>query len=155
MYVCWFVCRLAYADYIVAKLVEECKVPLEVNLLYDIGCKLISHWKVYSYCCDWIVNLTCDFLLIEKSWSLWKSVQCLQCCCAHFSCICTQCPMPILLQSPAQGWFWLNRWGKFRKALVLSWKVLPYDQGDESSSSNWHSFWCSIPLFRSKECKDG
>ncbi len=41
-------CRLAYADYIVAKLVEECKVPLEVNLLYDIGCMLISHWKVCS-----------------------------------------------------------------------------------------------------------
>ena len=38
--------RLAYADYILTKLAGENQIPSKVNLLYDIGCKLISHWKV-------------------------------------------------------------------------------------------------------------
>ena len=35
--VCSYCFRLAYADFIVAKLVEDSKIPSKVNLLYDIG----------------------------------------------------------------------------------------------------------------------
>ena len=35
--------RLAYADFILKEIIHS---PSSVNLLYDIGCKLESHWKV-------------------------------------------------------------------------------------------------------------
>lgn len=60
--------RLAYADYILAKLVEDSKVPSKINLLYDIGCKLVSHWKVLLlYLCHnpWIFHVYNIFVPTE------------------------------------------------------------------------------------------
>lgn len=40
--------RLAYADYLLSAMIDQNLLPSTVNVLYDIGCKLMAHWKVYS-----------------------------------------------------------------------------------------------------------
>lgn len=60
--------RLAYADFILAKLVEENKVPSKVNLLYDIGCKLVAHWKVllkYLFNDHWVYYMCINYVPTE------------------------------------------------------------------------------------------
>lgn len=36
--------RLGYADFLLSSMANI--LPQSVNLLYDIGCKLVAHWKV-------------------------------------------------------------------------------------------------------------
>lgn len=42
--------RLAYADYLLSVLMGKSVLPSTLYLLYDVGCKLLAHWKVQHYC---------------------------------------------------------------------------------------------------------
>ena len=62
--VCITLYRLAYADYLLSSMMNLSLVSRRINLLYDIGCKLESHWKVSgsaSLCAHVLVNLAGQF----------------------------------------------------------------------------------------------
>lgn len=44
--VLWFY-RLSYVDYMMMEIGKD--INGSINLMYDIGCKLAAHWKVYMH----------------------------------------------------------------------------------------------------------
>ena len=58
--VCITLYRLAYADYLLSSMMDLSLVSRRINLLYDIGCKLESHWKVSGSASSNFGELACQ-----------------------------------------------------------------------------------------------
>lgn len=46
-----YICRIAYADFLLSSMVDQGVLSQAVKVTYDIGCKLEAHWKVWY--CSW------------------------------------------------------------------------------------------------------
>ena len=117
--------RLAYADYLISTMMDLSLLSRRVNLLYDIGCKLESHWKVRQN------GLTDMYMFIPamhfsgqftKVWSLdWNDSN--TCSCSNISCICTWCLLSVQVQPQESARFWTHWWWECRAYVVIPWSV--------------------------------